>query len=156
MTADCAYVWFAYGDALLSKEEENPTDDLLGAAASEAKKAAAELAAELSAGDENGDTNDEGDDSDNEDVVPADIIVDSSEFESNDNSSNNSNINVADSDGNTLSDANEKSEETEEESVSDMEIAWDCLEVCRKICESEGSELNALLVEVWIFVYAYI
>ena len=47
MSPECAIVWYAYGDALLFKEEENPTDDLLGAAASEAKKAAAALAAEL-------------------------------------------------------------------------------------------------------------
>jgi len=48
MSPDCASIWFAYGDALLRQEEENPTDDLLGTAASEAKKAAASLASELS------------------------------------------------------------------------------------------------------------
>jgi hypothetical protein len=48
MSPDCAPIWFAYGDALLRQEEENPTDDLLGTAASEAKKAAASLASELS------------------------------------------------------------------------------------------------------------
>ena len=48
MTADCAAIWYAYGDCLLCKEEESPTDDLLGTAASEAKRAAAALASELS------------------------------------------------------------------------------------------------------------
>lgn len=68
---ETAPVWFVYGNALLAKEEENPSDgaltvrnvrsdgvstrplmlcvDLLGVAAAEAKKAAAELSKELGA-----------------------------------------------------------------------------------------------------------
>ena len=45
--AECAFVWFEYGNSLLRQEEENPSDDLLGTAATEAKKAASMLAAEI-------------------------------------------------------------------------------------------------------------
>jgi hypothetical protein len=47
MAIECARVYYEYGNALLKKEEDNPTDDLLGAAAQEAKKAAASLAEAL-------------------------------------------------------------------------------------------------------------
>ncbi len=48
MEIECARAYFEYGNALLMKEEDNPTDDLLGAAAQEAKKAAASLTSILS------------------------------------------------------------------------------------------------------------
>ena len=35
-----AEFWYEYGNALLAKEEENPSDDLLGVATREAKAAA--------------------------------------------------------------------------------------------------------------------
>ena len=44
---EAAPAWFEYGNALLLTEEENPTDDLLGAAAAEAKKAAKALGDEM-------------------------------------------------------------------------------------------------------------
>ena len=44
MDAECARAYYEYGNALLMKEEDNPSDDLLGAAAKEARKAAASLA----------------------------------------------------------------------------------------------------------------
>lgn len=44
---ELARVWFEYGNALLLKEEENPSVDLLGTVASEARKAASELAIEI-------------------------------------------------------------------------------------------------------------
>ena len=34
----CAHLWFEYGNALLEKEETNPSDDLLGFAHSQAKE----------------------------------------------------------------------------------------------------------------------
>jgi hypothetical protein len=42
-----APVWYEYGNALLLKEEETPSDNLLGAAADEAKKQAKVLSMEL-------------------------------------------------------------------------------------------------------------
>ena len=47
---ESAPAWFEYGNALLLKEEENPSDDLLGAAAAEARKAAKVLGEELGDG----------------------------------------------------------------------------------------------------------
>ena len=43
MDVECARAYYEYGNALLMKEEDNPSDDLLGAAAKEARKAAASL-----------------------------------------------------------------------------------------------------------------
>lgn len=56
-----APVWFEYGNALLSKEEDNPSNNLLGTAANEAKKAAQMLGAEEDA--EDGGEEEEGEDS---------------------------------------------------------------------------------------------
>jgi hypothetical protein len=47
---EVAPAWFEYGRALLLKEQENPSDDLLGAAAAEAKKQAQALGQELGGG----------------------------------------------------------------------------------------------------------
>jgi uncharacterized protein YggE len=44
---ESAPAWLEYGSALLVKEEENPSDDLLAAATAEAKKQAAVLGQEL-------------------------------------------------------------------------------------------------------------
>jgi len=46
-SVETAPLWYEYGDCLLSKEEENPSDDLLGAAAREARAAAQSLGQEL-------------------------------------------------------------------------------------------------------------
>ena len=48
---EVAPVWFEYGHALLSKEEDSPSNNLLGAAANEAKKAAQMLGEEDAEGD---------------------------------------------------------------------------------------------------------
>lgn len=45
---ESAPAWLEYGSALLGKEEENPSDDLLAAASAEAKKQAVALGKELS------------------------------------------------------------------------------------------------------------
>ena len=48
-----APLWFEYGNALLAKEEDNPSNNLLGTAANEAKKAVQMLGSEEQAeGDE--------------------------------------------------------------------------------------------------------
>jgi hypothetical protein len=44
---ESAPAWLEYGSALLVKEEENPSDDLLAAASAEAKRQAAVLGKEL-------------------------------------------------------------------------------------------------------------
>lgn len=44
---EVAPIWYEYGRALLMKEQENPSDDLLGAVAAEAKKQAKVISEEL-------------------------------------------------------------------------------------------------------------
>mmetsp|Transcript_10240 Transcript_10240/g.15510 ORF Transcript_10240/g.15510 Transcript_10240/m.15510 type:complete len:346 (-) Transcript_10240:160-1197(-) len=81
---EIAPVWLEYGRALLLKEQENPTDDLLGAMSAEAKKQAQALGAELNGGasssaaeDENVDEDDgAGDDNaENEENEPNDMEI---------------------------------------------------------------------------------
>lgn len=93
---EAAPAWFEYGNALLLTEEENPTDDLLGAAAAEAKKAAKALGDEMGgASTEQNEGSDEEDDESND----GDVEINRGE---------------------------------EEEEESDMQVAWECLEVARK------------------------
>lgn len=109
---ESARLWLEYGDSLLSNEELNPSEDLLGAAAKQAKKAASELAKELSGdkseGDDDASDEDSGDDADDGAVsAPPDIVVEDSD---------------------PAADAG-KEEADGAETDSDMQIAWEALEV---------------------------
>jgi hypothetical protein len=96
-TIDVAPIWFEYGRALLMKEQENPTDDLLGAVAEEAKKQAKVLGEELN-GAENGEEEDEEEEEKEEE-------------------------------GGQQEGEGETGDGEDGEDASDMEVAWEALEV---------------------------
>eukprot|EP01036_Dinobryon_divergens_P054217 gene54217-72456_t len=109
---EVAPLWYEYGNALLSKEEDSPTDDLLGAAADEAKKQAQILGEELRQQNDEDDENDEDEEEDQE-------------------------ANKTSADG-----------AAEEEEASDMEIAWEALEMARSIYEKNpGADTDKRLSE---------
>ena len=99
-----AACWFEYGNALLSKEEDSPTDDLLGAVALEAKNQAQALGQEIGGASE-----DEDDDEDDE--------VDDNEDDN------------ADTHGATNGEPSAENNPPDDEEPSDMQIAWEALEV---------------------------
>jgi hypothetical protein len=95
-TIQVAPLWFEYGRALLMKEQENPTDDLLGAVAEEAKKQAKALGEELNSAENTGEEEEE------------------------------------EGEGQEEGGDEEDGQEGEEgggEDASDMEVAWEALEV---------------------------
>jgi hypothetical protein len=100
-TIQVAPLWFEYGRALLMKEQENPTDDLLGAVAEEAKKQAKALGEELNSAEPTGEEEEEEEEE-----------GEGQEGEGDDQEGQ---------DGN--------GENGGEEEASDMEVAWEALEV---------------------------
>lgn len=93
------------------KEQENPTDDLLGAVAEEAKKQAKALGEELNGGETVQDEEEE-EQEEEEDA------------QEHQQETSRENSNQA---------GDEAGEEAGEEDASDMEIAWEALEVCLEI-----------------------
>mmetsp|Transcript_37344 Transcript_37344/g.38024 ORF Transcript_37344/g.38024 Transcript_37344/m.38024 type:complete len:459 (+) Transcript_37344:38-1414(+) len=124
-----APVWFEYGNALLSKEEDSPTDDLLGkSAADEVKKQIKETIEDIKEDDD--ENNDEDDDD----------LPNSRNEESNTEP-------ISSSAGTKENDGDE--EEKGDEEASDMEIAWEALEVARTILEKHAdSDTDMMLAEV--------
>lgn len=100
-----APLWFEYGRALLMKEQENPTDDLLGAVAEEAKKQAQALGQELNGGENVEDDDEEEEEQEEEDQ----------QQQGEENQENHEN--------------NDANGGEEGEDASDMEVAWEALEV---------------------------
>ena len=139
MSLLCVPAWFAYGDALVVKEEES-ADDILGDAAAQAKAAAQELVRTLQAeGGEEGE-GDEADDDEQEASdemalpgVPADILVE---------------------DGEEVASGKQEGGEQEgeeEEEPEDMGIAWEALDVCRRIYETNsGADTDLPLSECYM------
>jgi hypothetical protein len=103
-TIEVAPIWFEYGRALLMKEQENPTDDLLGAVAEEAKKQAKVLGEEL-----NGAGNGEEEEEQEEEEEEEEEGQEKQQEEEN---------------GEQGEGAGEEGED-----ASDMEVAWEALEV---------------------------
>jgi hypothetical protein len=126
---ECAPVWYEYGNILLEKEEENPSDSLLGVAATEAKKAAQLLGANDDPAEETETCqNDEGGQDDDD------------QDEDQDDGDDGQDGNAAPGDA-----PNDQQEEEEQ----DMEMAWEALEVARLVYEQHPSpENNGLLAKV--------
>ena len=125
-SVETAKAWYWYADALITKEEEC-ADDILGDAAAEAKAAVASMVAEMQAdGEEGGEAASSSSSSSTSSSssleagmkpVPADIIVE-----------------PEDEGG----EQQEEGGDDDEEQPEDLEIAFECLEVCRRALEANA------------------
>ena len=119
-----APAWFEYGNALLSAEEENPTNDILGDVKKYAKETAQEgFAVGLGREDEEDDDDDDDDDNNDEDGVDEggpDVEgedADPSEVAGLQSNEKRATKPAADDD------------KQHEEFEGDLQLAWECLEV---------------------------
>ena len=110
---ELAPIWFEYGNALLCKEEETPTDELLGAAAEEAKK-----------NSNTSQTNDMNDDDEDDDIE--NVIENTAESDSGANVDPSLQYAVRTESATEEADGENIEQEPD---TSDMEIAWEALEV---------------------------
>lgn len=104
-----APIWFEYGNALLAKEEDSPSDDLLGAAAAEAKRQARNIFPSPQETNEDGSGNEVEEEEEVDDVEGPEVTVPHM--------------------GPNGESANSQSAPADDQDGSDMEIAWEALEV---------------------------
>jgi hypothetical protein len=156
MDIQTAEAYFEYGNALLMKEEETPTDDLLGAAAAEAKIAASTLTKILSGGKEGDDADKEGDDDGDDDGDDGDDGDDDGEGDEGDDGDDNEDDDGANEDDNgalptEAQIAAAEGGEDDEDNVDDLQVAWELLEVARQIYEANATAENDLkLTKVYV------
>lgn len=114
-----APIWFEYGNALLSKEEDSPTDELLGVAEDVAKEAIKQ-------------------------------IQDEDAEEGNHDNADNDDEDEQDGEEKKTNDKDNAAAVTGDEEASDMEVAWEALEMARTILErNAGPDTDSMLAEVY-------
>jgi len=117
-----APAWFEYGNALLSAEEENPANDILGDVKKYAKETAQEGFAAGFGQDDDDDDDDDYDDDDKVDEVDPDLEdddLDPSEAAGLKNDEKRA----------TSKSAAAEDDKQDEEFEGDLQLAWECLEV---------------------------
>ena len=137
-SAEAAPAWYVYGDALLQKEEENPSYGLLGSATEKEVEAKAEKEAGSSAAGE-------GEEEDEKEGAAAPAPASSS---ANDNEEEEEEAALADADADT--DAEADFEGGGEDDYDDLQVAFEALETARRLYEANANsaESDVRLAEI--------